>query len=63
MPDRVVSEMAKTRRGGKVFIRLESELRLQNNGMRVLNAREAPRAVHFDADHLEGAGESCRPRR
>ena len=40
-----------------------TELRLQSNGVRVLNAREARRAVHFGADHVEGTGESCRLRR
>jgi hypothetical protein len=63
MPDRVVSEMAKSLPSRQGAHRLEPELRLQDHGRRVCHARETRRAIHLDADHLGGAGAGDQARR
>jgi bifunctional non-homologous end joining protein LigD len=53
MPDRVVSEMAKTLRRGKSVYRLEPELGFQVHGLCLCDAGQERRAINLDANFME----------
>jgi hypothetical protein len=52
-PDKIVADMAKNLRIGKVFYRLEPERRFQNDCWRLLVTRETRPAVRVDAGSME----------